>query len=231
MATKTTICPTCNLPWPNFCPKDGTPLQGAWTCPNAVRPGEKAQAAGGHQDSTQEIPLGTPKKPHGGGMAEKDDADKTVLLTPAVPASAALDWLESKKKAPKKDEAPVSPDEAKTVLHMPAVEAPKKKGGGLMSEGALEKIAAKVKAEMDAQKEAPSKPGTPKAAPAAEAKGGKKPEKKAQEFSETQWFMKGVQVDADLLEIVDESEYERDENISEAQRKGFTLRKDDEKKK
>ena len=47
-------------------------------------------------------------------------------------------------------------------------------------------------------------------------------------FSETQWFMKGMEVDADLLECVDDEEYDRDETISESERKGFTLRRDDE---
>ncbi len=47
-------------------------------------------------------------------------------------------------------------------------------------------------------------------------------------FSETQWFMKGMEVDADLLEMVDDEEYDRDENISETDRKGFTLRREDE---
>ena len=47
-------------------------------------------------------------------------------------------------------------------------------------------------------------------------------------FSETQWFMKGIEVDADLLEMVDDEEYDRDDNISESERKGFTLRRDDE---
>ena len=47
-------------------------------------------------------------------------------------------------------------------------------------------------------------------------------------FSETQWFMKGMEVDADLLEMVEDDEYDRDENISEEQRKGFTLRRDDD---
>ena len=47
-------------------------------------------------------------------------------------------------------------------------------------------------------------------------------------FSETQWFMKGIEVDADLLEMVDDEDYDRDENISETERKGFTLRRDDE---
>ena len=39
---------------------------------------------------------------------------------------------------------------------------------------------------------------------------------------------KGIEVDADLLEMVDDEEYDRDDNISESERKGFTLRRDDE---
>ena len=46
-------------------------------------------------------------------------------------------------------------------------------------------------------------------------------------FSETQWFMKGAEMDADLLETVDDEEYDRDKNISEADRAGFTLRKEE----
>ena len=47
---------------------------------------------------------------------------------------------------------------------------------------------------------------------------------RSQAFSETQWFMKGSEMDADLLETGEEEEYDRDENISEEDRKGFTLR-------
>lgn len=46
-------------------------------------------------------------------------------------------------------------------------------------------------------------------------------------FSETQWFMKGAEMDADLLETVDDEEYDRDKNISEEERSGFTLRKEE----
>ncbi len=47
-------------------------------------------------------------------------------------------------------------------------------------------------------------------------------------FSETQWFMKGAEMDADMLETVDDEEYDRDKTISEDQREGFTLRKDED---
>ena len=74
--------------------------------------------------------------------------------------------------------------------------------------------------------------GQPEEKPAAEAEakpeaGGRNP-RGQKGFSETQWFMKGMEVDADLLEMVDDEEYDRDESISESERKGFTLRRDDE---
>jgi hypothetical protein len=47
-------------------------------------------------------------------------------------------------------------------------------------------------------------------------------------FSETQWFMKGAEIDADMLETVDDEEYDRDKKITEKERDGFTLRKDEE---
>jgi len=61
---------------------------------------------------------------------------------------------------------------------------------------------------------------TPSAKP--RARGGR-----SQAFSETQWFMKGAEMDADLLETVEESEYDRDETITEEKRKDFTLRDTD----
>jgi len=53
--------------------------------------------------------------------------------------------------------------------------------------------------------------------------------KKQSGFSETQWFMAGAQQDADILEAQsDQVDYDHDANISEADRKGFTLREDEE---
>jgi hypothetical protein len=47
-------------------------------------------------------------------------------------------------------------------------------------------------------------------------------------FSETQWFMKGAEIDADMLETVDDEEYDRNKKITEDEREGFTLRKDED---
>ncbi|MEZ4268033.1 MAG: hypothetical protein R3F39_16835 [Myxococcota bacterium] len=126
-----------------------------------------------------------------------------------------------------------------------AVPEPKKQLG----DTALERIADRIKAEVARERpitagstlhtEAAPDPEAPTSAVArAEAKAArveKKPtvEKRApaapkDEFSETQWFMKGLEVDADLLEVVDESEYKRSDKISDAQRSRMTLRRKDE---
>ncbi|MCB9735663.1 MAG: hypothetical protein H6745_23995 [Deltaproteobacteria bacterium] len=64
------------------------------------------------------------------------------------------------------------------------------------------------------------------------AKAEEKKKKRKDGFSETQWFMRGVKVDeADVTTgrvRADESAYERDETISEEERRKFTLRKKDE---
>ena len=71
-------------------------------------------------------------------------------------------------------------------------------------------------------------PSETPAADAAASDPGSRSARGQKGFSETQWFMKGMEVDADLLEMVDDEEYDRDETISESERKGFTLRRDDE---
>lgn len=121
-----------------------------------------------------------------------------------------------------------------------------------LGDSALDRIADRIKAEVARERPITAggtlraeavpdqaAPAAPKSAVArAEAKiapADKKPtiEKRApaapkDEFSETQWFMKGLEVDADLLEVVDESEYKRSDKISEAQRRRMTLRQKDE---
>jgi len=58
--------------------------------------------------------------------------------------------------------------------------------------------------------------------------------KKNAGFSETQWFMAGAKKDADILEAKAEDaeyahdEYGRDENITEEERKDYTLRTPEE---
>ena len=123
-----------------------------------------------------------------------------------------------------------APSEAKTRLDNPAI----KDDGSLSPRRSTPKMSNPPKMvtpgqspPSDQEKEASTaQPAT------AEAESAAAPNDRAQRgqkgFSETQWFMKGIEVDADLLEMVDDEEYDRDENITEKARKGFTLRREDE---
>jgi len=70
-------------------------------------------------------------------------------------------------------------------------------------------------------------PAPKRAEPAAKAPTQRK--KKQSGFSETQWFMAGAKEDADLLEAkVENLDYDHDKDISEDERKPFTLREDED---
>ncbi len=336
-------CPTCGLPWPNFCPQDGTRLQGPRTCPNASSSKEKAldataplksipsdQTSPMDQLDRRSVADEAARRAADAKRAEQaaraalrprvDDLAKTVLETPAVRADVddfmraraakAAVAVEPKRAsaapevagraagsaaqkapvvaptapraappsaAPPRREPPRVADDVKTVMDMRAlaVDAPppgkkrtrperspvRKK----LSGGQLDAIADATKAEATQARKAshtgrtkmevsrvtppednktktpgpaaPSGPpaGVEVAAPGRTLKPFKKADKeqpksagRSKEFSETQWFMKGVEVDADLLETVDTEEYDRDESIAENERRKFTLRRDDE---
>ncbi|MCB9729640.1 MAG: hypothetical protein H6744_05045 [Deltaproteobacteria bacterium] len=151
------------------------------------------------------------------GPRDDPDSQRTRLEVQAIPMSAA-------QRGQRARPAPAQP--------------PKKQLG----DTALERIAQKIKG--DVAKERPDARGatvdagavrpSAKAAPAqrganrpsAPASGGQEPP--SDQFSETQWFLKGLEVDADLLEIVDEKEYKRNSSIPEAERRRMTLRDKDE---
>jgi len=95
---------------------------------------------------------------------------------------------------------------------------------GQLSARQKAEIAAKTKDEVASQMPPAKRGGTEMDGPAA----GPSRVRGDKGFSETQWFMKGMEVDADLLEMVGQEEYDRDETISEDDRKGFTLRRKDE---
>lgn len=278
-------CPTCGIPWPNFCPQDGTRLEGAWTCPNAVAQSPASadavtdqqppvEGAGADPDAATEL--------HPPVQGREVDPDATVLETPAIPQSSAREWLaerarrtattppRSKAETPPRAKAQApDPDDVKTKIDLEAVSPPPKPGRAgrrkperaakkprKLSKGALGRIAGRVKEEISREKrpvprgatshseepvsqglrrsrtgegaaEAAKKPDPRKKAGPGN-KGGKTKARPSDEFSETQWFMKGLEVDADLLEVVDEKEYKRDASISEDERKKYTLREEDE---
>jgi hypothetical protein len=151
------VCPTCGIPWPKFCPKDGTKLSPAGVCPN----------------------------------------DKSGASAASVGASVAS-------VAPSK----ASPDKELDKVTRHEMEPVKRPGLG---SGALDALTKDKKVEV----------------PAAVAPGGKKKRKRSG-FSETQWFMRGVDTNQNLEEGPKEEEYSFDENISEEKRKAFTLRRKDE---
>jgi hypothetical protein len=119
------------------------------------------------------------------------------------------------KAAPPKGRKPAPPD-AMTVLDTPAVAA----ASGPPSKRAKPKMVAPSAKQLTARSKDDGAAGAPDKS--------EKPGRPDKGFSETQWFMKGMEVDADLLEMVETEEYDRDETIGEAERKGFTLRRDDD---
>ena len=115
--------------------------------------------------------------------------------------------------------------EAKTRLDTPALND----DGSLMTPRRSKPTMPKPPKMVTPSEAQPSDEQKPAAKPEGEAPAsGGRGVRQHKGFSETQWFMKGMEVDADLLEMVDDEEYDRDESISESERKGFTLRRDDE---
>ncbi len=215
--TQLAFCPTCGVPWGNFCPQDGTRLTGAWTCPNAPKPISMT-----------------------GGAPAAAAAQASAPVAPAPVAAAPAVTPEPTPAAPAKPNRRRSPDEVKTVVEMTAVTAPpaasvdgQKGGRKRLGSALIDSIAGPSRAEAAPERErvpaqqAATSPGASAEAPAAPKKGGGG--KRRQGFSETQWFMMGVQADADALETSAEpTAYEHDESIPEEQRRQFSLRRDDD---
>ena len=274
MSKTDVLCPVCGEAWTdfNFCPKDGTnlkalreaaaagqgPLPPTEMMPAMARGPSKAQSAPPKPAPQAAKPAPQAAKPAPQAAKPTPDMDKTLLASPAVAASSALDFIS--RKVDKATRAP-DPDSVKTAIDMKALAAePMPPGGGArrvqpeakkktLGERAIEVLAERTRSEM-AGKPAPpdavetmmepsalppeietrlgNKPGREQAKPAAPpAKPAAAPKKRAKgEFSETQWFMKGFEIDADLLEAKAEDEdYGYDESIPVTKRKRFTLRK------
>lgn len=201
------FCPTCGMKWPKFCPVDGQKLSGPWSCTNAPQPEQPvapvpvAAAASAPSPAPVAAPAAVPRAP-----APAPVAPAPVAKAPA-PARAAKPTTRSSRK--------VDPDVFKTIIDQAAVK------GGDPPTRSSRKPKPQLATEIMPASELPS------ASP-----GGSPPEKKKKKrdgFSETQWFMRGAKVEeADVTTgrvRVDESAYERDETISEEERRKFTLRK------
>ena len=158
-----------------------------------------------------------------GNFCPKDGA--TLLDAKPAPAAekatAKPDDVETRidrpviRAEPAKGRKASAPD-AKTVLDTPAIADDRPPSTPKMVAPSERQLSTRQKEEAAAESEAPA------------SKGGGRGARAEKGFSETQWFMKGMEVDADLLEMVEQEEYDRDENISEEDRKGFTLRREDD---
>jgi hypothetical protein len=198
-ATMNKVCPKCGSNWPKG---NFCPKDGASLID--AKPARQTPVS----DDAQATRIDRPVIRVDSARGKRPTAPeaKTRLDTPAIKDDGSLSPRRSTPKMPKP----------------PKMVTP---GQGQLSGREKDDIAAQTKAEVAAEMPA-SKPGTTEAETPAAA--GEPASRGQKAFSETQWFMKGIEVDADLLEMVDDEDYDRDENISESERKGFTLRREDE---
>ncbi len=211
------------------------------TKPASARPQIKAKA------KPKPKPKATPKPPPAAAKSSKKgkkaapardpDDVRTMLDMSALPSSpppkkgsrrSAPVPAPTAKKKKKLDKAKLDQIAASTRVEVAG-------GAAGATRFDAEALPADAIAQATARAKAPKgkrPPPSKKPAPAKKSASGKKPaggkRQQSPEFSETQWFMKGIEVDADLLEMVEEEEYLRDESISEEKRKKFTLREDGE---
>jgi|GEM_PF-3496225 len=218
------FCPTCGIPWPNFCPIDGKRLNGAWTCENAPKPVIRPAA--------QAKPAPTPE------IAPSDD---TIEMDPA--ARRAVPVAEAKP-APKPEPAPEAEQPQAPLRRAPDPDLMRsfvdnvgsrseRRGGGRRRQDP--RAAATViqpqltEEQIAAAKERAAQRTEQAAAETAEASTEKAKKKKRDGFSDTQWFMKGLSLEVADPEtgavVVDENDYQVDESIPETERRKFTLRK------
>jgi len=221
------FCPTCGIKWPNFCPLDGQKLSGAWTCSNAPKP-EFPVAAPAAPPVSPTPPAAPPRAEPAPPRAEP--APKPAASTAPSPRPAV-------KKATTRARRKVDPDLLRTVIDQasarPPGPEPGRKGRGADPQEPKQKdTVVKAPARPDAplasgagaQRAAPAEASDPGARDSAK-KGGRRG------FSETQWFLKGLEIDKAKVDpstgvvAIDEEEYLRDESIPEEERRKFTLRK------
>ena len=195
-------CPQCGSTWPegNFCPHDGAALVAI--APAAPEPDVNATRLETPALQIDSGPLNKPTKP--ARPVADADMPATIIDMRALDEDA---MRQGRQKAVTKTEHPPEDERPRVAL--------KAQDTG------------RVKMSDEKKTEAQNKP-TEQDAKAADSKGPKRPAKD-QSFSETQWFMTGAMTDADLLEMVEQSSYDRDEKITEKDREGFTLRETDDK--
>lgn len=211
--TELAFCPTCGIPWPNFCPLDGTRLSGPWSCKNAPKPVVRTPA----------VPAAAEAEPPRAQPAPRPAAPPPAAEAPAVTAAEP-------QAEPERPRRRADPDLVEALLGQAGARsspAPTR-GGGRRPREMSTTILPVV------QPATPVPPAEPPDATDAPAKTtpAKKKKRAKGEFSDTQWFMKGknLQVaDPDTgTVVVDEEAYVVDESIPEEERRKFTLRKPEE---
>lgn len=205
------FCPTCGIPWPNFCPIDGKRLSGPWTCANAPKPVLKQPVI---EPSPAAVAPEPPARP-----AASARAPEPAPVEPAAPrrqpdTELMKDFVDNvgsrspiaKSRAPARARAQDDLRNAQTLIQPQ------------LTDELIEQAKARAAERAAAQA----------AAVAPEAPAERKKRARG-EFSDTQWFMKGLNLqvaDPDTGQVaVDEGEYLVDEEIPEEDRRRFTLRK------
>ncbi|TNF29995.1 MAG: hypothetical protein EP329_14495 [Deltaproteobacteria bacterium] len=85
MSDKSGFCPTCGIPWPNFCPIDGKRLNGAWTCANAPKPVVRPAATAEPDDATipdAAVRSSAPQRRQADASAMQDFVDSVAARAP-----------------------------------------------------------------------------------------------------------------------------------------------------
>ena len=236
------FCPTCGIPWPNFCPIDGTRLTGAWTCANAPKPVIRPMAApqiDAAADTLEMDPAVRKAAPQAPAPAPAAPAPAPVAKAPApAPAPAAK---APEPAAPAPDAEPLRrrpvPEMLRTFVENVGARPPATTRGDRGRRGDPRQAATIIqpqlsdedilKARERAAERAKQAEAEAEAASGAEGAADKK--KKRDGFSDTQWFMKGLSLEVADPEtgavVVDENDYQVDESIPEAERRKYTLRK------
>jgi hypothetical protein len=245
-------CPRCGQTWQdgNFCPVDGTKLLAvvdpgaadATTGEMPVQARPFASDAGAADTDATVMEMGAiPASLAAEWLAARragpvaDPAARTAPDAPAQPARPGGEPAPADTQRTRVELEAVPMSAVERAESRPRVEVQQKKLG----DTALDRIAERIKSEVARERPITSSgtertPAVRREA-AREAPVAQKPtvEKRAvpapdSEFSETQWFLKALEVDADLLDVVDESEYKRSDKVPEALRRRMTLRKKDE---
>lgn len=238
------FCPTCGIPWPNFCPIDGTRLTGAWTCANAPKPvirpmaAPQIDAAADTLEMDPAVRKAVPRAPAPAPAAPAPaPAPAPVAKAPTPAPAPAAKAPEPAAPAPEAEPLRRRPasDMLRTFVENVGARPPATTRGDRSRRGDPRQAATIIQPQLSdedilkARERAAERAKQAEAEAASAAEGAADKKKKRDGFSDTQWFMKGLSLEVADPEtgavVVDEKDYEVDESIPEAERRKYTLRK------